>query len=349
MHIQRFWTKIMNSDVFAEIFISQKWVFLLSYGAAILAITWSYRRYWHGVSGDIGDCSVGITPQMCNRVTNHGDIGTFFRPMMVDHHSKWLSAVPIKDKKSSTVVGICFRTSSTTFSTKVAKENAYRHQSRICVWILLILKAFTEFVSECLDAFNIKHIYSAPYNPSRVPVMVPLNPFGICLPGTELLQSPFRTEFSMGSLSGWYQQSLWCPESIGDHRKHRKALLNIVKHLETLVKHCDTSWTTLKTLWNIMKHSLAIRWDDIGARCGDIGAQCGDLGARVEFPVISVWSFRWYRRRVSGDIGNCGVGITLQMCNRVTNHGDMGTFSRPAIERLNWTIRFFLSNPRTDT
>ena len=34
----------------------------------------------------------------------------------------------------------------------------------------------------------------------------------------------------------------------------------------------------------------------------------------------------WYRRGVSGD---CGVGITPQMCNRVTNHGDMSTFSTP--------------------
>ena len=25
----------------------------------------------------IGDCGVGITPQMCNRVTNDGDMGTF--------------------------------------------------------------------------------------------------------------------------------------------------------------------------------------------------------------------------------------------------------------------------------
>ena len=30
-----------------------------------------------GVSGNIGDCRVGITPQMCNRVTNHGNMGTF--------------------------------------------------------------------------------------------------------------------------------------------------------------------------------------------------------------------------------------------------------------------------------
>ena len=33
-------------------------------------------------------------------------------------------------------------------------------------------------------------------------------PSGIFLPGTELLQSPFRTEFSMGSCSRWYRRSL---------------------------------------------------------------------------------------------------------------------------------------------
>ena len=44
------------------------------------AIARSYRRYRHGVSGDIGDCGVGITPQMCNRVTNHGDMSTFSKP-----------------------------------------------------------------------------------------------------------------------------------------------------------------------------------------------------------------------------------------------------------------------------
>ena len=41
-------------------------------------------------------------------------------------------------------------------------------------------------------------------------------------------------------------------------------------------------------------------------------------------------SYRRYRRRVSGDIGDCGVGMTPQMSNRVTNHGDMSTFSKPA-------------------
>ena len=32
-----------------------------------------------------------------------------------------------------------------------------------------------------------------------------------------------------------------------------------------------------------------------------------------------------------GVFGDCGVGVTPQMCNRVTNHGDMGTFSRSAL------------------
>ena len=49
-------------------------------GAATLAIARSYRRYRRGVTGNIGDCGVGITPQMCNRVTNHGDMSTFSKP-----------------------------------------------------------------------------------------------------------------------------------------------------------------------------------------------------------------------------------------------------------------------------
>ena len=49
-------------------------------GAATSAIAWSYRGYRRGVLGDIGDCRVGITPLMCNRVTNHGDMSTFSKP-----------------------------------------------------------------------------------------------------------------------------------------------------------------------------------------------------------------------------------------------------------------------------
>ena len=48
--------------------------------AETTAITRSYRRYWCGVSAD-GDCGVGITPQMCSRVTNHGDMSTFSKPV----------------------------------------------------------------------------------------------------------------------------------------------------------------------------------------------------------------------------------------------------------------------------
>ena len=49
-------------------------------GAATFVIARSYWRYRRGVSGDIGDCGVGITPQMCNRVTNHGDMSAFSKP-----------------------------------------------------------------------------------------------------------------------------------------------------------------------------------------------------------------------------------------------------------------------------
>ena len=45
------------------------------------AIARSYRRYRRAVSGDIGDCGVGITPQMCKRVTNHGNMSTFSKPV----------------------------------------------------------------------------------------------------------------------------------------------------------------------------------------------------------------------------------------------------------------------------
>ena len=64
-----------------------------AFGAATLAIArrsfdamWRRRcsawRCWrsHGVTADIGNCRVGITPQMCNRVTNHGDMSTFSKP-----------------------------------------------------------------------------------------------------------------------------------------------------------------------------------------------------------------------------------------------------------------------------
>ena len=109
----------------------------------------------------------------------------------------------------------------------------------------------------------------------------------------------------------------------GDHEtlvKHCDTLWNVVKHPEPLLKHpepllihCQASWNTLKTLWNITKHSNT---------CHSMRRY--RLSARGHQRLA-----RWYRRslRVSGNIG---VGITPQMCKRVTNHGDMGTFSKPA-------------------
>ena len=47
-------------------------------GNATSAITQSYWRYLRGVSGN---CGFGITLQMCNRVTNHGDMSIFFKPV----------------------------------------------------------------------------------------------------------------------------------------------------------------------------------------------------------------------------------------------------------------------------
>ena len=53
-------------------------------GVATSSIAWSYRQNSRGVSGDIGDCEVGLTPQMCNRVTNHRDTSTFSKPACND-------------------------------------------------------------------------------------------------------------------------------------------------------------------------------------------------------------------------------------------------------------------------
>ena len=104
------------------------------------------------------------------------------------------------------------------------------------------------------------------------------SPSGICLPGTELLQSSFKTEFTMGHFRCDIDDPggviadfcgvladpcgvipdpcsvVMIHEVIGGRAvvdaatpviarlaKHHKTLSNIVKHHETLVKHCDTS------------------------------------------------------------------------------------------------------------
>ena len=105
-----------------------------------------------------------------------------------------------------------------------------------------------------------------------------------------------------------------------------------MKHL----KHCETSWNS--------RHSMR-RYRRSMRRCRHSMWRRLRLGQQRR---RSRWGHsmrryrrsmrrrrRWMRRRrrsarrVSGDIGNCRVGITPQMCNRVTNHGDMSTFSKP--------------------
>ena len=109
--------------------------------------------------------------------------------------------------------------------------------------------------------------------------------------------------------------------------KHHKTLLNIVKHYETHVKHCEPLIKHLKTMWNIMKQSSfdATR----SAHTSSLDAETSALCAATSAIARSYWR---YRRGVSGNIGDCGVGITPQMFNRITNHGDMSTFSKPAVQ-----------------
>ena len=75
------------------------------------------------------------------------------------------------------------------------------------------------------------------------------------------------------------------------------------------------------------------------ARISALDAETSALGAAT--PAIAWRSFdaryrrsMQRRRRSRGVTGDCGVGVTPQMCNRVTNHGDMGSFSRPDSRHL---------------
>ena len=58
-------------------------------------------------------------------------------------------------------------------------------------------------------------------------------PFGNCLPGTELLQSPFRMEFSMGSLLQNYCQYLLSLRRLENAGADAKLPINA-----RLTKHC---------------------------------------------------------------------------------------------------------------
>ena len=112
---------------------------------------------------------------------------------------------------------------------------------------------------------------------------------------------------------------------------HCKTSWTTSKHHETLLKQCETSWLLkqCETSWRIVlsynatisgldAETLALAWrGDVGNLveviwCNDIGARCGDVGAWCETSAITRSSLR-YRR---GAFGDCGVGVTPQMCNR---------------------------------
>ena len=65
-----------------------------------------------------------------------------------------------------------------------------------------------------------------------------------------------------------------------------------------------------------MKHRKTLEHSPFDAMISALGVETSAL----------MQSFWQYRRGVSS---NCRLGITPQMCNRVANHGDMGTFSKP--------------------
>ena len=56
----------------------------------------SMRRRWrsHGVTGNIA-IAVLVTPQICNRVTNHGDMGTFSWPAARPHWMSHLASIVV--------------------------------------------------------------------------------------------------------------------------------------------------------------------------------------------------------------------------------------------------------------
>ena len=76
----------------------------------------------------------------------------------------------------------------------------------------------------------------------------------------------------------------------------------LVKQHEIIIKHCETSWNTHHS----MRRYRCSMWQHRHSML-DISPHLG----------------------VSGDIDDCSVGLTLQICNRVTNPWDTGIFYRP--------------------
>ena len=191
-----------------------------------------------------------------------------------------------------------------------------------------------------------------------------LDPIGNCLPRTELLQSPFRTEFSMGSLRH-YHWFLWCYRwsmrwweivewvwllLIINHthwslsivvRLTKNTLLNTCKTAwnicETLWTTSKTSWNTHTTLWNIIKHSNTRHsMQQYQRSMWQHQHSAFQYRRSIRRYRRSAWQYRrclaqQYRcpARSSGDIGDCSAGITpTPRYVTVTNPWDMGIFFR---------------------
>ena len=118
-----------------------------------------------------------------------------------------------------------------------------------------------------------------------------------------------------------------CPGINADCCVTHKTLLNIVKHCETLWNTHKTLSTTLKTLWNTIKHHEMIEHLPIDATTSTLKASISTLSWATSVPGTECDTDT--RCGVSVNISDCGVGITPQMHYRVTNHWDIGTFSRP--------------------
>ena len=118
----------------------------------------------------------------------------------------------------------------------------------------------------------------------------------------------------MGSSSRHYPSGDWWSLS----RRSLRDSLNIIKHYETLVKyheilvkHCETHIKhcepLVKHCETLVKHHETLKHSpfDVTILALDAAISAhGDISAQ---------------RCVSGNIGNCSVGITPQMSNRVSN------------------------------
>ena len=113
------------------------------------------------------------------------------------------------------------------------------HQTSIVVYIEFAWN-YTGFNSNYYYLMRITQLWKSPNYANKFQIIPPsvtaefqyglsIGPSGIFLPGTELLQSPFRMEFSMGSRSRRYRRSL---------RSHRRFLRSYRKFLRS----CRDPW-----------------------------------------------------------------------------------------------------------